>query len=357
MLPKERKKKPPTLRTKPKVKMGPIWDYTKGLTQSALTTWLSCREQFSLQYLDGWTPRSFSAPLEFGSMIHFMLQAHTGSSSPEKIARDVTKSYEATRSKTLDQGSYQDLQKALTSAQALFPLYAEYYAKDDAKLSWVEREHVFKVPHKFSIGKSCEHGDHDYQKIDLCGMRDGDYRNPKGGLGLFETKTKSTIDDLAIQSGLRADLQTMMYLHSMRIEYKEEPVEILYNVIRRPGLVLGKNESLQEYGLRIASDIKKRPEWYFRRYEVTVLPGDVDTFIKTTLDPVLRCFLQWWESIEENPTEGRWLSPYHYRSLPALMTRFGKAPLYDLMILGRTAGYFRRSSPFPELEESLITQN
>ncbi len=96
--------------------------------------------------------------------------------------------------------------------------------------------------------------------------------------------------------------------------------------------------------------IQKRPDWYFRTYEVTVSPGDIECFVETTLDPVLRQLLQWWDSISADPLS-RWGSPYHYRSLPALMTRYGKAQLYNLMILGRKSEYFQRSSPFPELKE------
>jgi hypothetical protein len=231
----------------------------------------------------------------------------------------------------------------------MFPLYCQYYQEDDAKLKWLQREHVFKVPHKFLESKGVT------KEAILTGMRDGDYRNPIGGLGLFETKTKSSIDDVAIQSGLRADLQTMLYLYSLRREYREEPGEILYNVIRRPQLRQKGNESLQAYGQRLTEDIKERPAWYFRRFEVTVLPGDLETFVSTTLDPVLRCLLEWWESIKDHPFD-RWRSPYHYRNLAALTTGWGtRAPLYDLMILGNKSQYFRRSSPFPELEGSFRT--
>lgn len=336
------------LKKRPKISHGPLWDWTSGITQSGLTQFLACREQFALGYVEGWSPRSFSTALEFGSMIHFMLEKQFSGQSPESIAREVTKSYYETRKKTIDATSHDDLNKNLAAAEALFPNYVDYWKEYDSKISWLKREHVFRFPHKFLDFQGIT------REIELVGMRDGDYRNTSSSLGLFETKTKSQIDDTAIQTGLRADMQTMMYLLSLRREYLEEPAEILYNVIRRPQLIQKKTESLQDYAIRISEDIKKRPEWYFRRYEVTVLPGDVETFVQTTLDPVLAQLWQWWEEIKENPLE-RWSSPYHFRNLTALTTRYGKAPLYNLMIMGRTNEYFHRSSPFPELNESLAT--
>ncbi len=167
---------------------------------------------------------------------------------------------------------------------------------------------------------------------------------------MFETKTKSSIDDVAIQDGLRADLQTCLYLYSLRREYKREPRSILYNIVRRPQLRPKKDEHANTYKQRVAEDIKARPDWYFRRYEVTVVPGDLELFVETTLDPVLRQLLQWWESIKDNPFD-RWASQYHYRSLPALMTKYGKAWHYNLTVRGLKNEYYRKSSPFPELGE------
>lgn len=336
-------KKPSKLRKKRVVQYGPLWDWTKGLTQTSIELFRTCKEQFYLGVVEGWTPRAFSTPLEFGTMFHFMLE-RIGSAPPDQIAREVTKSYHDARKPSLDGTSYEALQMAMTNAQVLFPIYVDYYEREDAKLSWLQREHIFKIPHRFVDynGKT--------QEIMLTGMRDGEYRR-EGVLGLFETKTKSSIDDVAIMDGLRGDFQTMLYLYALRCEYEEEPKEILYNIVRRPQLKLStkKGETYDQYAERLAEDVKERPDWYFRRFEVTVVDGDIDVFIRTSLDPVLREFYQWWGSICSDPTK-RWESPYHSRNLFGLMNKYGRCQLYNLMILGRTNEYFRRSSPFPELD-------
>lgn len=342
-------KAPPKLKKKQKVQMGPLWDWTSGITQSSIESFLACREQFALGYIEGWTPRAFSTPLEFGSIFHFMLEK-IGTDSPDRIAREVTKSYHDTRKKTLDGVSYDALQLTLTNAQVLFPIYVEYYKEADSKYHWLQREHIFRVPHKFT-NTSTDFASGKIEEVVLTGMRDGEYRTEAGHLGLFETKTKSTIDDLAIQDGLRADLQTMFYLYALQREYKETPKQILYNVVRRPQLRIKTSESYDDYGKRVEADIRTRPDWYFRRFEVSVSQGDIEVFLDTTLDPILRLMYQWWDSIRDNPFD-RWASPFHFRSLPALMNRYGKAALYNLMIRNRENEYYRRSSPFPELKES-----
>ena len=333
---------------KQQIRMGPLWDWSKGVTQSSLSLFASCREQFYLGYIEGWTKKGFQTALEFGTMFHLMLERVRNSSSPEEVAAEVCNSYEKARKPAHTKEDYEEMQLTLVKAQCVFPLYVEYYREADSKREWLKEEEVFKIPHKFAMpaadgrSRACE--------VILNGVRDGDYRTPlKKILGVFETKTKSQISDPAIQDGLRADLQTMLYLLSAQRQYKETPGEVLYNVIRRPGLLLRKNDDYKMYYERVRADILDRPEWYFRRYEVTVLPEDIQTFIDTTLDPLLRCMIQWWESIEKNPSD-RWLSPYHYRNLAALETKYGMAPLYDLMIRGKVREYFQRSSPFPELE-------
>lgn len=323
----------------------PLWDWTKGVTQGSLESFMACREQFALGYVEGWASKSFSVALEFGSVIHLMLE-RTGTAPPTEVARTVTRQYEASRKKTLNPSDLNTMQLTLANAEAIFPEYVKYWADYDTKINFIQREHVFKVPHKF-IGL-----DGKVTELDLKGMRDGEYENRIGDLGLFETKTKSQIDDVAIQDGLRADLQTCMYLYSLRRETRREPKEILYNIIRRPQLRQKKDEPVDAYMQRVVEDIRERPEWYFRRFEVTVQPGDIETFIETTLDPVLRQLLQWWESIKKDPFD-RWASPYHFRSLPALMTKYGKAWHYNLTVRGLKNEYYRKSSPFPELSESI----
>lgn len=330
----------------------PLWDWTLGITQSSLDKFNSCREQFSLEYLHGHTKRGFESPLEFGTVIHLALErvaeVGTGHTTAESLICEICESYHNARYPQLKGRLDQDtMRKTLTAAEAVFPLYHKHVAEDDEKQKWVAREQLFNIPYEFPIASGLGSA-----KITLRGMRDGTYRtNRKGCLGLFETKTKGQIDDNAIAAGLRADLQTMFYLHTLWLEYGECPKEVLYNVIRRPGQKFLDRDNYASFKTRIKEDIEKRPDYYFRRWEVNVLQSDLETFRRTVLDPALGVMLQWWESIKNHPFD-RFQSPYHFVNLSALYTKYGPARMYGLMVLGKAWDYYTRSSVFPELDRA-----
>lgn len=327
----------------------PLFDWTtSGLTQSALGKFLSCREQFALEYIEGHTPKGFSVPLEFGSIIHFAIERQDEIKSSVGAARlieEICVSYHDTRSKQIiSQQDQLTMSKTLAAAEAVFPAYYNYTREDDLKQEWVAHEQLFRVPYEFALVDGINSA-----KIDLRGLRDKAYRTKRRSLlGLYETKTKSQIDDNQIQDGLRADLQAMFYLFTMKLEFGETPKELLYNIIRRPGQKIKDAESYKDFKARIVSDIKKRPDYYFRRWEVNVLNSDIDTFQQKVLDPALAIMRQWWESVEGRPFD-RFKSPYHFVNLPALFTKYGVAPMFKLMVLGRVNDYYTRSSVFPEL--------
>lgn len=334
-----------------KTQRQPLFDWTRdGLTQSALTQWLQCREQFSLNYVEGYTSRGFNTALEFGTIIHLAIQRQDeigkGRTTAYDLIADICESYHNARYPQL-QGHYdkQTCSKTLAAAEALFPLYHKNVEEDDAKQDWVAREQMFAVPYQIPLAGGLGNAE-----ITLRGMRDGTYRTKrKGLLGLFETKTRSHIDDNAIATGLRADLQTMFYLLTLQREYNETPKEVLYNVIRRPGQKYLDRDTFKSFKERITKDIQDRPSYYFRRWELSVLESDLKSFQQTVLDPALRVMLDWWESVKTDPFD-RFKSPYHYVNLNALYTKYGPAPLYSLMVLGRKQDYYVRSSVFPELE-------
>jgi hypothetical protein len=337
-------------------KRQPLWDWSLGITQTGLGQFLACREQFALGYIEGWTSKGFSVPLEFGSVIHLAIQQWADivegniSKSPDDLIREICAQYHDARAKTLNKLDIATMSKTLAAAEAVFPLYAQEVLEDDRKQKWIAHEQLFNVPYEFALGEVGT------ASINLRGVRDGAYRTKRCDyLGLFETKTRSQIDDNAVQASLRADLQTMFYLHTMRLEYGETPKEVLYNVIRRPGQKFLDRDTYATFKQRIIDDIKKRPSYYVRRYEISVLESDLNTFRDKVLNPTLNLMAQWWGSVKENPFD-RFKSPYHYLNLNALYTKYGTCQLYNLMVLGRQKDYYVRSLLFPEFENASCNQ-
>jgi len=337
---KKKKKRPSRRKT-------PLWTPSKGITQSALLSFLNNPEEFSLNYIEGWTPKGVSVPLEFGTVIHLMeeMRHTTNLSSGKEIAAAASTTYFKTRSKTVRHANDRDqLEKLCKIAEALYPIYYDYWKEDDESYNWVARERVFQVSHTFytTLGTP--------RTINLCGMRDGEFRNSKKELCLRETKTKSTIDKDMLRDALKTDTQVMFYIYSLYLEYGEHPTTCSYNIIRRPGLRQRQNESLSNFCKRIKKDVENRLDFYFWRVNITILPRDISHFVEKTLNPALLMLTGWWESIQKHPFD-RFRSPYHIQHLPALWTKYGKSPLYDLMVRHDYNSCYQRSQPFPELSE------
>lgn len=313
-----------------------VWTRSAGLSNSAYQTWANCREQFALKYLDGWSSRKISTPLAYGTLWH-AAQEHQDSANPF-LAVDAM--LDASRTKLTTQAA-DDLHVLGAIVKALFPIYCDTHAKTDESIRWLGRETQFKIP--FPVLGT---------ELPLVGKRDGEFRTPKGLLGLFETKTKSSINPKLISDLLRSDFQTLLYCWSLWKTYHEHPALIVYNVVKRPTLRQRQNESLKDYVTRIANDANKHRSSYFLRWEVTLAPTDLPQFESAILRPVCQAFMQWWKEVRRNPflperRDGR--HPSHYVNLAALTTAYGKADLYDLMVLRSKATYYRRSSPHPEL--------
>ena len=77
----------------------PLWKLEDGITYSGLSTWEQCREQFSLQWIDGLTSRKVSIPLEFGSIIHYALE-NQFRDTPVEVINVITEHYKKYRTRS-----------------------------------------------------------------------------------------------------------------------------------------------------------------------------------------------------------------------------------------------------------------
>lgn len=328
----------------------PLWTPSAGITQSGLERYLVCPEQFALSYVEGVTSAKLKTAIEFGSLFH-LCSEFVGKELPDLVAKRCCDAYKKTRLKTLprDPKSRAELEELIGKVRIMFPLHCRYWEKYERKRRWIAHESQFSVPYTFT--------DHDGAPytINLVGKIDKLFRNSKNRLGIHEKKTKSEVNSGEISDGLRADFQTLFYATAVSIKTGEVPLEIDYDVIRRPQQYIGKKDTLQTLLARIESDVNKRPTHYFARFLVTIAPDTIPNFRKYTLDPALRDLVRWWRSIEKNPFD-RFGSPFHLLRLPALTNlKYGRSDLYDRIIRGQTAGYFVRSSVFPELNDTIPT--
>jgi hypothetical protein len=275
-----------------------------GITNSLLQTWGTCREKARLS-LKGVTKRSSGLGLTYGGITHWILehiyedhrlkrlQLTNGTLSPAYVKKYLTKVEGLWKAENPfpDTGTVQHYELTMMLNELLMPLYfAHWKKKDFEQTEWIGLESEFKIP--FEVTRNGI----SYRTF-LRGKRDGmfvDTSRRKKGRWLFETKTKSRIDEETLVDLLPFESQVNLYLVAMMLEFGETPVGVRYNIIRRPSLRQKKSESLKQFAGRMNDDVRKRPSWYFLRQSMVLDPKELDRYYGELEDRVWE-FIHWWK--------------------------------------------------------------
>lgn len=313
----------------------PLWTLERdGITHSGLTAWEECPEQFALSYIEGLQHVRINEPMEFGSLFHLCLE-HRGKLSPIEAMMPYRET--AVQTHKNNQDYINALDHLIHQVNAIFPAYEKTYPlRKEPKVAHSERS--FSIPINV-LG------------VDFCmrGKIDSEIHTKGKKLGLKEVKTKSTIDKEKIRYLLKCDLQTLIYLWAMRKEHGHCPTKLLYDVVKRPTLLVTKRETLKQHYERVAEHALTRANDYFFRWTVDpITDADLDKFEETLLMPLLRCFVSWWLEVRHRPFN-RFESPLHHLNLKSLSDPWRKSDFYDYLVLGQTNLYTKKSSPHPEL--------
>ncbi len=317
----------------------PFYDYKKdGITQSLLGTWLTCRQK-ALWQLEGWTKPHVSMALTYGTIIHAVLekvygQVQTGKlkKPPElKLIQQELKLVEKkwyVENPRPNKYSIDNLYLSLLIAETTLPIYFDYWRGEDYRsIRWHKLEQEFKIPYRLADGRSTF----------IRGKKDGVFGNPS--LKLFETKTKSIIEEDNLVDTLWFEMQVNIYLWAMRKVYKKVPSGVLYNIIRRTGLRRKETESMPNYAKRVAEDIEKRPDFYFIRMEVKVGIKEMDQFEKE-LEAMVTDFCDWWDKKNIKT----------YKNTGMCSDKYGRCTFLELCSGENFTFYQKRKQVFNELE-------
>lgn len=248
-----------------------------GVNASLLGRWINCREMARLHLL-GWTSKRIGAGRIFGTLVHGVQDnvysdmqsgALDGLPTKKRIKKELALQEEKWRklNPRADAATLETLELNLMLAEAIMPVYFQFWHRDVQRMDWIALEHSFKVP----IGPT---------GIKLVGRMDGNFHPFKGKkvAWLFETKTKSRMGEHGesnLVDILPFELQTNLYLGAMAVLYKQQPAGLVLNIVRRPAFKGKKGESLPELYQRIAADVQKRPEYYFVRLRMSVDKPDL----------------------------------------------------------------------------------
>lgn len=307
--------------------------YAHGITTSLLQAWLDCPIRARLQ-TELWTPLAMSVPLMFGTIFHKVLEwiynrfrktgtaPNTGSilMRLERVVEEHRKERE-TKAQWTNKAA-QALEFIHAQLKAILPWYVVFWKDDFAKKKFVKVE-----------GKFAEW----FCGIPFRGMMDGAFLL-NGKPWLLETKTKSRIDEASLLATLTLDLQINVYIYFLERILKKKPEGVLYNVVRRPGLKHLDSETLPQHTMRLAEDIKKRPEYYFMRFEVLLDWHHIQHF-QNELTGMVSRYLDWARSRMPgwrfgNPCE----------------TKYGLCKFVPICHDDNYQPFFKRQAVFEELE-------
>ena len=264
-----------------------------GVTQSLLGMWRECKQKARL-YLLRWTPNRTGKALTHGILGHSVLEHFHKMQQKDskfipteaqvaKVVQVHARKHAAKEGSRWSGEQQQEFEMIVAQLTAVYPAYFEFWRKKPLK--WVNVEGVFRVPFVYANknGKNCSTW--------LNGRLDGAYMSSKK-LWLMDAKNKSRIDENELGDTLLRDFQINFYLLAVQILTGKVPEGFTYNIIRRPGLKLGKKESMPGHVQRIRKHIADEPEHYFKRFEVSVDNNDLVMF-KQELCDTLTEFHTW----------------------------------------------------------------
>ncbi len=242
------------------------------------------------------------------------------------------------------QSQLDTMEKVYTLAEAMLCAYVDRWAGDwsgkykhgndtVAPVEWLATERRFRIPYTFDDG-ACTW---------LNGMFDGVFEDENGDLWLFETKTKSRIDENALSDCLPLDRQVMLYLHALRVVYGGRRVRgVLYNVIRRPSNRLRADEALHTFGERVGKEVAKKlgTGYYYIRWQVDVSNAESIEWATNQLRAEMQTIRAWWSG--DIP---------HRMNPDALETKYGRSDMYGPIVFGDRNGHFVRDKAFAELPD------
>lgn len=241
----------------------------KQLTNSARSTFLSCRRKYQFSYVYGLAPRKPVIPFLVGGLFHDELDRMYGDGEFDEAAarKRIGKACEAAANAPgLDPQESDKIWTQQAIAFGAVKAYAERYLGQDLK-RWeiVEPESAFKVDMP---------GGWEYRgKVDLIVLD----RKTKRHL-LVEHKTAGKID-AGYVAKLPLDNQILGYAWAKSRGKAGLKLDgVTYNVVKKPGIRLKQNETLNAFYKRIQAEYANDPGNYFYRETLEFGKGDLARF-------------------------------------------------------------------------------
>lgn len=324
------------------------------LTHSRRECFALCRRKHFNEYECGYRPERTVTPLRYGDVVHVGLDWRAQGVSMDDIALRLQERYSIVPAWANERDWWTEYEQIIR----LLYGYDWYWGNDDWEI--VATEQVFRLPIRNpATGKAST-------IYTQGGKIDKIIRQVSRQLAVGEHKTtsKSIAPDSDYWKQIRLSQQVTGYYAAAK-ELGYDVRTIIWDAIHKPGmkpkdatpkekLVFNKNgslsarcrehdESLSDYGDRLAADIVKDPGKYFQRQEVPRTQGDVDEFQQELWDQQ--------KTIREAERTGR-----HFRNTSACTTPY-RCVWLDVCHYGKDIehgppeGFVQIDFVHPELEE------
>lgn len=344
----------------------PLWKGPQedGITFSLLCRFISCRERFKAQVVDGLRTREgFNHRLEYGNLWHVCEETY----ALGKDWQNALKLYamELCKQHPLAQDQ---VDKWYNVCKRQFPLYLSYWSShpDEKRITNIASEAVFSVEYPLPSGRV----------VRLRGKYDAvddvirQAAPSQSGIYLKEDKSKGDIDEVALRRQLESgfDLQTMLYLTTL-IRWlppkdRKRLRGVRYNVVRRPlsggkGTIVQhkpsksnpRGESSEDYYNRLAQYIEDEPGHFFMRWSSQIDDKAIQRFEHQCLIPILEQLWDWWQWLNNESSDWPYNS-LHWRHPSGVFNpvdEYGHTDLDEYLATGSKIGLEKRDNLFPEL--------
>ena len=300
-----------------------LWSLSDGITQGFIAQWLACKESARLAYKEGWSSTQTSNSLTFGTLMHNCLEDWYKAKKYDILTVLDNYKHEITNERLWTPEDEQMLQLNQGYLEALLPAYFKLYENKDVKRKYLAVEREFQNQWTGNIYLR--------GKIDIVYETNGE-------VWIMDHKTKYSFDD-QMETKLSFDLQGMFYILNYWLETGVLVKGFVQNMIQRPRLRQGKDETLKHFIERVKGDVD---ESYFKRIQVTITKEEFDAWyveFKAIMDEICG----WAAGLLPN-----------YKNPSACETKYGACRFLKVCGLKDFVGLYKRKQVYPELNGGII---
>jgi len=305
-----------------------------GMTQSLLKKFLACPRACKY-YLEGYRKIGLKKPMWFGSLMHYILHiwksqlvvGNTECQPEDVLSSPLLEAYMEEQMLEFPE-DVEEINKLRAVGSALLYSYAAQYAEEMKQQKWIASEIQFKEAFRGHI---------------LRGMADG-IVECADGLYIIDHKFKGR-QSASMASLLSRDFQVEFYYTAL-IQAGYDIKGFIYDVIRPPQIKPRKTETHEAYTARLLGDTLERPEFYFKRYNITFKQNELQE-MRFNLLKLLDRFKTWIDMGMDDV----------YYSTGCAMSGGGECPYLSMCTTGDDLGYTKVETFFEELPKEKGVDN